>query len=911
MERCVTCKSELIDTAKACPTCGSSAGLATGALATVAMEVQAAAPSSNGSKMTSRSSASRLMESSIPDEGRFPPGTLVNGRYRIVGLLGRGGMGEVYRATDLTLAQAVALKFLPETGVSERVLERFHAEVRIARQISHPNVCRVYDIGEVDGQPFISMEYVDGEDLADLLQRIGRLPADKALDTARKICAGLAAAHDRGVIHRDLKPQNIMLNKRGEPVIMDFGLAAVADQLTGAEARNGTPAYMSPEQLRGDEVTAKSDIYALGLVLYEIFSGKRAYEAKTIGDLLKLQEGAQMTSLTSLASDVDPQVEKVIKRCLNPNPAQRPSTALAVSAALPGGDPLAAALAAGETPSPEMVAASGKTEGMDLRYSVPMLLFILAVLIGAPFVAGNTSLLQKMPVSYSPEVAGYQARQMAASFGYTQAPVDSVVMLGETSPARQYWRTHDRKGKAWSALLTAEPIGLYFYRESPEQLVASPIGDVDAQNPPAATGGMLSMTLTFDGRLREFEAISGEKPEGRETGAALDENSLFSALGYDAAQFTAVPADLTPMVAYDYRKAWKGPAPGLPDVEVRIEAAGLKGKLAAVKVIFPWTKAKREPAKRKAGTALIGPLVNIAIGIVAILFGLIFAVRNLRLNRADREGAFKLAMGSGILILTGWVGSAHHVASPAEWGLFMNSMGDCIFAGLLMWLLYLALEPAVRSRWPQALVTWNRLLAGRFNDAQLGAHILTGAAIALLLYFFQESIGWLDYHRADIPIGNNLEGSQSALAWIGRNAETATGALQTGFVVFFAIFGFRTLWKNDYAAALSTAALFTLIGNGGIWNDTNPNILARRLLLLLVFFVLALILIRMGMVSSVITIFFINTPHRINLGPGLSGWYTPYGLATMALLITIAVYAFWRSMGSRTIGDENEAGSTR
>jgi serine/threonine-protein kinase len=308
-------------------------------------------------------------------------------------------MGEVYRATDLTLAQPVALKFLPEAGVTERVLERFHAEVRIARQISHPNVCRVYDIGEVDGQPFISMEYVDGEDLADLLHRIGRLPADKALETARKICAGLAAAHDKGVIHRDLKPQNIMLNKRGEPVIMDFGLAAVADQLTGAEARNGTPAYMSPEQLRGDEVTARSDVYALGLVLYEIFSGKRAYEANTIGDMLKLQEGLQMTSITTLASDVDPQVEKVIKRCLNPDPAQRPATPLAVAAALPGGDPLAAALAAGETPSPELVAASGKTDGMDLRYSVPLLLFVLAVIVALPLLYTGASVLQRSPVS--------------------------------------------------------------------------------------------------------------------------------------------------------------------------------------------------------------------------------------------------------------------------------------------------------------------------------------------------------------------------------------------------------------------------------------------------------------------------------------------------------------------------------
>src|SRR5436309_12098707 len=204
---------------------------------------------------------SRVTSRPEEDDGRFLPGTLLGGRYRIIGLLGRGGMGEVYRATDLTLGQSVALKFLPEEAArDQRLLERFNGEVRVARQVSHPNVCRVYDIGEVEGMPFISMEYIDGEDLASLLTRIGRLPSDKAIETARKLCAGLAAAHDRGVIHRDLKPQNIMMNKRGEVVIMDFGLAAIANELSGAEALNGTPAYMAPEQLKGSEVTVRSDI---------------------------------------------------------------------------------------------------------------------------------------------------------------------------------------------------------------------------------------------------------------------------------------------------------------------------------------------------------------------------------------------------------------------------------------------------------------------------------------------------------------------------------------------------------------------------------------------------------------------------------------------------------------------------
>src|SRR5689334_4677181 len=248
----------------------------TPSVAETVAETVAVSPAGNGSHPSIASTNS----SSIADEGRFLPGTLLAGRYRIIGLLGRGGMGEVYRATDLTLGQSVALKFLPpEASQNPRLLERFHGEVRVARMVSHPNICRVFDIGVVDGAPFLSMEYVDGEDLASLLTRIGRLPSDKALETARKLCAGLAAAHDRDVIHRDLKPQNIKINKRGEVVIMDFGLAAIADQLSGAEVRNGTPAYMAPEQLRGDAVTARSDIYALGLVLYELFTGKRPYES--------------------------------------------------------------------------------------------------------------------------------------------------------------------------------------------------------------------------------------------------------------------------------------------------------------------------------------------------------------------------------------------------------------------------------------------------------------------------------------------------------------------------------------------------------------------------------------------------------------------------------------------------------
>src|SRR5271154_2880050 len=360
-------------------------------------------------------SGPRITSTSIPEEGRFVPGTLLGGRYRIIGLLGQGGMGEVYRATDLTLGQSVALKFLPHAAVlSDALLERFHGEVRVARQVSHPNVCRVYDIGEAEGMPFISMEYVDGEDLASLLLRIGRLPADKAVETARKLCAGLAAAHDRGIIHRDLKPQNIMMNKRGDVVIMDFGLAAIADQLSGAEVRNGTPAYMAPEQLKGSEVTSKSDIYALGLVLYELFTGKRPYAANSAKELLRQEESAQLTSMTSIAADIDPAVERAIRRCLEPDPAKRPASALSIAAALPGGDPLAAALAAGETPSPELVAAAGKQEGLARKYSVPCLALVVLCLFAATLLRERYAAIMHTALDDPPEVLAHLARQTAS-----------------------------------------------------------------------------------------------------------------------------------------------------------------------------------------------------------------------------------------------------------------------------------------------------------------------------------------------------------------------------------------------------------------------------------------------------------------------------------------------------------------
>jgi len=270
-----------------------------------------------------------------PPAFNFAPGSMVADRYRVVSLLGRGGMGEVYGADDLKLGQRVALKFLPtDRGKSTGWRDQFYAEVRMARQVSHPNVCRVYDVGESDGRLFLSMEFVDGEDLASLLRRIGRLPDDKAVEIAQQLCAGLAAAHRSGVLHRDLKPSNVMIDGKGRARITDFGLAIAtseADQQTGPA---GTPGYLAPELLDGSAPSIQSDLYALGLVLYELFTGKKAFDASSLAEFHRKQTETNPTPPSSVVKNFDPVVERTILRCLDRDPAQRPRSALSIAASL-------------------------------------------------------------------------------------------------------------------------------------------------------------------------------------------------------------------------------------------------------------------------------------------------------------------------------------------------------------------------------------------------------------------------------------------------------------------------------------------------------------------------------------------------------------------------------------------------
>ncbi len=386
------------------------------------------ASQTGGTPKTSTSSSGWLASSGAIDHGRFPPGTLLGGRYRIVGRLGRGGMGEVFRADDLKLGQPVALKFLPpDVDRDPARLTQLHTEVRMARQVSHPNVCRVYDIDEVEGHTFLSMEYVDGEDLGSLLRRVGRFSEERGLEIARQMCAGLAAAHERNVIHRDFKPANVMIDGAGKVRITDFGLAGMA----GETIRAGTPAYMAPEQISGAEVTARSDIYALGLVMYEVFTGQRALEGKNLAELIRRREQTGgIAAPTAIVRDLDPQIERAIMRCLAPDPGHRPGSALTVAASLPGGDPLAAALAAGETPSPEMVAAAGGSGRVSARRALAAAAWIGISLVALLVMCQRVMIVNRVSTPKTPDALQDRAVEMLAKLGYADRPAATAWGLG-------------------------------------------------------------------------------------------------------------------------------------------------------------------------------------------------------------------------------------------------------------------------------------------------------------------------------------------------------------------------------------------------------------------------------------------------------------------------------------------------
>ena len=855
-----------------------------------------------------RPPSSHSSSSSI--HGRFEPGTKLGTRYRVVGLLGRGGMGEVYRADDLELNQSVALKFLPEKVARNAAdLARLRQEVRIARQIAHPNVCRTYDISEADGQVFVVMEYVDGEDLASVLRRLGRPTSDKALEIARQLCLGIGAAHENGVLHRDLKPANIMIDGRGRVRITDFGLAGTVEELAAEGVIAGTPAYMAPEQQQTGAATVQSDIFSLGLVLYELFTGKRATDLGTAPDPTKRDASSRGDSSvrmpSSVVGDVDPAVERVILRCLERDPTRRPQSAYAVFGALPGGDPLAAAVAAGETPSPELVANAG-VEG-----SVPPLHAGIAVVVAILSLLGISAIQAPLfnGLGKAPSVLSVRAEEALTSITGRPAPRYSAQGM-RYAPAAKDSMSHADSLAAKKAKPKMKPASAkqYWRRWSPSQFYPENLHmpRPSLADPPQAYPGSGTVVLDMEGRLLALQALP---PAGADTLTSRTANwpAVLDAAGRDPARVVAVRPPAAFVAHADTVAAWR-----LSDstaAETTLVAAAIDGHIVLVET---YTAAGRNPLGKLAVVADdFNPNVQAWIGIlffsVIPLIGSIFLARhNLRAKRGDVRGAIVV----GISIVVVYLLEHLFSANVGEIGLFSilvggvagQPLGHSLIHGVTMALAYLAIEPYVRRLWPSVLVSWARLVAGRLRDPIIGRDILIGVAFAAFSQLAGLGIQALERHfglSIDPPrlSGDMLDTMISAPQIVAQVAYAmAIGFLRaTTFYTILVIF--RFVLRNNRLAAVATLLFLALselnYGSKAVGVDAVYGVIMIGLGVA--------IALRYGYVALLAAWFVGTLADSLAWSLNFNSWVAPQTMFAWGIVLALLGYGFMTAVGGKSI----------
>ena len=897
MVTCSSCGAELAPDSRFCARCGAAAG--------------DPGPSPRSSPPTVGRTATSPSGPSSARLDPFEPGTRLGTRYRVVAFLGAGGMGEVYRADDLELNQPVALKFLPgRITANTAELERLRKEVRTAREIAHPNVCRTYDIATVDGLVFLVMEYIGGEDLASVLRRLGRPSRDKAIEIARQLCLGLGAAHEKGIVHRDLKPANIMIDDRGRVRVTDFGLAGLAEELEQHAGASGTPAYMAPEQLAGGVASVHSDLYSLGLVLYEIFTGKRAYDPHGAAEIRKPPSGRAVRPPSTLAPDIDPAVERVIMRCLEPEPRSRPGSAYAVLGALPGGDPLAAALAAGETPSPELVANAGVSGGLRPGIAIACVLFAVASI--SWWAVSQEK--QQRGLNRSPAALAMRSEEVLAKAGIAKPPysyggfIDNIV----------YFANRDRGDSGALAYSKTRPEAsagvLYWRRWSSEPLLHP-----DLHNPspnlfePLPGPGSVSTLMDVDGRLVNLFVMPefASNPELREvpeerTRVASDWPSFVEAAGYDASRMVRRPPDPFLPIQPDSVTAGSIEGPGT-DLPVTLQADWQRGDVIRFWLDAPWGTS-RDPFAFDASKARDKSerwLTLIFFAFVPVVAAALFAVRNLRAGRGDRRGAMRLA----VFVSLGYLFLHLVVLNVPQIGLFQAfeimirqaPIGHALLHGVIVWLMYMALEPYLRRLWPRVLVPWARLVAGRIRDPIIGRDILAGfvfASVNAVTVLAARALSGpsAEPRRLTPELLDSLSGAGNVLAVV---ATYATGSSQIVMGFFTLLLISRIVLRSNRAAVVVTMILFGLLFVLQGRSEFGTVLAVATVAIGQVSF--TILALRFGFLAAMTGGFVTQLVPLVPWTTDLSVWYADRMLIAIAILGVLLMYGFVIALGGKSL----------
>ncbi|MEO7919340.1 MAG: serine/threonine-protein kinase [Thermoanaerobaculia bacterium] len=796
-------------------------------------------------------------------------------------------MGEVVRAEDLSLRQTVALKFLPAALAHDpQALDRVRDEVRMARRVSHRNVCRVHDLGESEGQLFISMEYVDGEDLASLLRRVGRLAGDRALEIARELCAGLAAAHVAGVIHRDLKPANVMLDREGRVRITDFGLASLADAVNADEIA-GTPAYMAPEQLAGTGATVRSDLYALGLVLYELLSGRRAFPpAATLSEQLRQRRDHAVIPPGQIVRDLDPLAESAILRCLATRPQDRPDSALAVLAAFSGGDPLKAAVDAGQTPSPSAVAGASVAGVLSPFWAWSCVGAIFAsVSIFLAFGAEQSSFERVGPI-HPPAVLAVKAEEAMRALGFSGVCTDTASGFSYDDAARRA-SILDRKSES----IAAERRTIYFWhRCSPVPLVPRGQTHVSRANPPIGVDEAL-VDLDVTGRLLRFVARpeSEAAPLRHEPTSSTPLMTFLRLAGLEPTEGAASPPANGPMrLEATFDRALKA----------RVEADFRGERVVSASVFWPWSPLPRPRAPK----LLAAEDVSNLFFLVLTAASLPLAYRNLRAGRGDRQGATRLGLVVFLGLLAVLILKAHPGKSFSGFDTVLEpAIAWSLYIGGTVALFYLALEPIVRRVWPERLVSWTRLLSGNGRDPMVARDVLLGMAtfygLTGLFILMARFSG-----VAQLPAKAALEPLFGLARCASATALSVVMAVRLGLVFLLLLLLLRALERVRWLATVIFFAIVVGVMSSFMMIAGVQATLGIPLALVFGAAILLLI-VRVGLLAITVVLFFGTLTMLFPNVARLSGWSAFCLWWLLAISFLGAAYGVYYSTGGRPFGD--------
>jgi serine/threonine-protein kinase len=663
---------------------------------------------------------------------------------------------------------------------------------------------------------------------------------------------------------------------------------------------------MAPEQLAGQASSIKSDLYALGLVLYELFTGKPAFHAGTLPELVRLQTETTPTSPSRIVEGFDPAVERVILRCLEKEPRDRPSSALAIAAALPGGNPLAAALAAGETPSPELVAEAGDVGGLAPPLALACLATIVAAVVGVIALSGNAQLTRVVSPEKPPDALVERARDTLASWVMSRRQGQRVRVRSQRSLPRRHRRPRHqpvamadaeaRSASRSSVLVSPKPSLSRPAELRRDRVVGRP--SFARQRHVNGDPGRSGSTATLRARA---------PAEGRRLGARgrARLEPVVSGVRAGPHDVEARQAGVVPPFFVDQRAAWEGAYPEAADVPIHVEAAAYRGTPVYFLIATSWSRPERMQVAPAGRGAKISQAVALSVFLSILVGGSVLARSNLRLGRGDRKGAFRLAAYMMAVQLSFGFLETHHVPDSAELQLFIFVLARALYVFCLYWVFYIALEPYLRRLWPHFIVSWVRILNGRFRDPLVGRDLLIGVAVGALLGL-SERIFFAAYSRLGLTPPNPatfFSWSDEALTVTGlRGAFQGIVHLASApaftLYVLVALLLLRLILRRQAPAFVAWAVLGIVINARAI---SSGNIALGVVYLAVFVSVWMLLLLRVGMVASMAMLITLSTLESFPMTLEFSAWYASTTLLAFAVVFGLAGFAFHTSLAGRPV----------